>query len=75
MYFLILSTAGNIIQLIPTVSLSNFGSFHLNTKKYWWFIEILTFHLVVRQRKTLRTPAIADSCDSGPTNKGFQTSP
>jgi hypothetical protein len=27
----------------------------LKYKKYWWYLEILEFHLVVRQRKNLRT--------------------
>ena len=28
--------------------------------KYWWYSEIVQFHLVVFQRKLLRTPAVKD---------------
>jgi hypothetical protein len=29
-------------------------------KTYWWYIEIVKFHLVARQRKSLKTAALGD---------------
>jgi hypothetical protein len=37
----------------------NLSCFYLNKKNtYWWYIEIIKFHLVARQRKSLRTPGV-----------------
>lgn len=54
MYLLIHSITSNIIPFIPLIGLYlQFHLFYLNTKNYWWYIEIVNVHLVVLLQKML----------------------
>lgn len=61
MYLLIQSITSNTIPFIPLIGLYlQFHLFYLNTKNYWWYIEIVNVHLVVLLQKSLRTGGLGD---------------
>jgi hypothetical protein len=56
------SVADTNIKLILTVGQSfRLQSLYLNTRKCWFFIEVVAFRLVVRKRRSLRTSALNNS--------------
>ena len=49
LYAFVVSNYSNHLLCHPVLPIS--GIFCLNAKKYWLYIEVSGFHLVVRQRK------------------------
>jgi len=61
MYLLIHSNASNIISFIPLIiQYLQFQLFYLDTKNYWWYIEIVKIYLVVPLQWSLRTAGLGD---------------
>ena len=56
LHFLIRSIIGNIIYLIPSVSLCQFFQIQFSKlqTKYLWYTEMIKFNLMVCQRKSMR---------------------